>query len=890
MTIRKRLRSALWRVPVEYEVRDELAHHIDLRTEELVDRGMEREAARAEAIRRFGDVDRMKNQLSSIGHRRDRTIARREWFEELRQDAAFALRQCRRRPGFTLAAVLTLALGIGATTAIFSVVYAVVLKPYPFDDPDRVLLAYTTWRGQRGGTSVGNFDYIRQRVTTFDELAAGYYASFNLADEGAPERILGMRTTWNFMSVFGISPLHGRYSSQAEDRPGQDQVVVLTSRLWQRRFGGDPRILGREIRLNQLPYRVIGMLPPSFDAFAGTAELFVPAAFTPAQLAMYDEHYLEMYGRRRANVTLPQLNEELARVAQNLMQDHPTFNRERGAGAEVASEFLIGDFRTRLFVLLAAVTLVLVIACANVANLLLARLAARSRELAIRAAIGAGRGRIVRQVLTESLVLAVIGGSVGVLFAWWTLPTLIAAAPTGIPRLETTTLNVQVVAAAALMVMLSTALVGLIPALQIGRRRDLRDELGDGKGSSSGGIRPWVRQTLIASQAALVLIVLAGAALLVRSAINLQAIPVGFDTSGVLSARVALPAAQYGDPVQARTAFMTILDRLAATPSVDVAALDSQPPLLSGGGSNGLIPEGRPIDMSSIIQSQSHFVTADYFRMLRIPLKAGRPFNAQDIRSAPLVMIINETLARQAFNGEDPIGKRISCCEGGPNSPSWKIVVGVAADVRSRGPAQPVRPEFYLPIAQIPDVAWTWIGRTMNVMARGTSGDPSLLTGAIRQAVRELDPTLPVFAIRTMDEGLRLTIAQARFNTMLMSLLGATGLVLAAIGIYSVIAWLVAQRTREIGLRMALGASASAVVRQVTLHGLKPVSLGLIGGLVVALLAGRVLQDQLFQVGARDPIAMSAVVVLMLAVAVVAGIIPAARAARIDPSKALHEG
>ena len=890
MTVRKRLRSALWRVPVEDEVRDELAHHIDLRTEELVERGMDREAARAEAIRRFGDVNHMKNQLSSIGHRRDRTIARREWIDELRQDVAFALRQCRLRPGFTLAAVLTLALGIGATTAIFSVVHAVVLRPYPFDDPERVLYTYTMWRGQMGNTSVGNYNYIRQRLTTFEELAASQFSSFNLSDEGAPERILGMRTTWNFAKVFGVVPIHGRFFSQTEDQPGQEQVVVLTSRLWQRRFGGDPRILGREVRLNQLPYQVIGVLPPSFDAFAGTAELFVPIAFTAERLAMYDEHYLDLYGRRRADMTLVQANEELTRVMQNLAQDHPKFNRERSAAAQVLSEFVIGDFRTRLFVLLAAVTLVLVIACANVANLLLARLAARSRELAIRAAIGAGRGRIVRQVLTESLVLAAIGGGAGVLFAWWALPTLVANAPASVPRLETATLNGPVVAAAIVMVLVSTALVGLLPAFQIVRRRELREELGDGKGSTSGGVRAWVRQTLIASQAALVLIVLAGAALLVRSAINLQAVPVGFDTSGVLSARLALPAAQYGDPVQARTAFMTILDRLAATPNVEVAALDSQPPLLSGGGSNGLIPEGRPIDMSSVIQSQSHFVTADYFRMLRIPLQAGRPFNAQDIRSAPLVMIVNETLARQAFDGEDPIGKRISCCEGGPNSPSWKIVVGVAADVRSRGPAQPVRPEFYLPVAQIPDVAWTWTGRTMNVMARGTSGDPSLLSGAIRQAVRELDPTLPVFAIRTMDEGLRLTIAQARFNTMLMSLLGATGLVLAAIGIYSVIAWLVAQRTREIGLRMALGASASEVVRQVTLHGLKPVSLGLVVGLVIALLAGRVLQDQLFQVGARDPIAMASVVVLMLAVAVVAGIIPAARAARIDPSQALHEG
>ncbi len=418
----------------------------------------------------------------------------------------------------------------------------------------------------------------------------------------------------------------------------------------------------------------------------------------------------------------------------------------------------------------------------------------------------------------------------------------------------------------------------------------MREELGDGKGTPGGAVRPWVRQTLIASQAALVLIVLAGAALLVRSAINLQAVPIGFDTTGVLNARVALPAAQYSEPAHAKSAFSTILERLSSAPGVEVAALDSQPPLLGGGGSNGLIPEGRAQDMASIINSRSHFVTSDYFRLLRIPLSAGRTFTAQDLRSAPLVMIINETLAREAFQGQDPIGKRISCCEGGPGKPSWKTVVGVVADVRSRGPAEPARPEFYLPMMQIPDVAWTWTGRTMNVMVRSTGNDPAMLTGAVRQAVKDLDATLPVYAIRTMDEGLRQTVAQARFNTTLMTLLGLTGLVLAALGIYSVVAWLVAQRTREIGLRMALGASATSVVRQVTVHGLKPVSLGLVVGLLIALVTGRLLQDQLFEVGARDPIALGTVVVLMLLVTLVAGIIPAARAARIDPSRALHEG
>jgi predicted permease len=890
MSLRQRLRSVLWRVPLEDEVHDELSHHIDLRTEELVARGYARDEARAEAVRRFGDVGRVHDQLTSLGRRRDRTLARREWLDELRQDIAFALRQCRHYPGFTAAAVLTLAIGIGATTAIFSVVNAVVLAPIPVASPDRVLYVYTTWHGQMGNTSVGNYDYIRQRVSTLDQLAATASGNFNLADEGAPERIQGLRATWNLFTVYGVTPQYGRVFTQDEDRPGAAHVVLLTSRLWQRRFGGTQAIVGKELRLSGVPYQVIGIMPPAFDDLADGAELIVPIAFTPAQLAMYDEHYLQLYGLRKAEVSIPQVLQDLDRVAKNLTQDHPRDNPDRGSGAQLLGGILVGDHRTRLLVLFGAVVLVLIIACANVANLLLARLAARSRELAIRAAIGAGRGRIVRQVLTESLVLAVIGGIAGILLAAWMLPTLIAYAPTGVPRLANAALNAPVVAAAIALVLVSTLLVGLLPAMQIIRRPDLRSELGDGKGSSATAVRPWVRQTLIAAQAALVMIVLAGAALLVRSAIKLQAVPIGFDTSGILSARLTLPAVQYGEPAQALNAFRTILERLQRAPGVEAAALDTQPPLVGGTGSNGLIPEGRTHDLTSAINSRSHFIMPSYFRTLRIPMRAGRTFTEQDIRSAPLVMIVNETLARTAFPGQDPIGKRMMCCEGTPDNPMWKTIVGVVADVRSRGPAEPARDEFYLPLTQVPDAAWGWISRTMIVMARSSGGDPAALTGAIRQAVRDVDPGLPLYAIRTMDDGLRQSLAQAQFNTTLMSLLGLTGLMLAALGIYSVIAWLVAQRTREIGVRMALGASARQVVRQVTLHALKPVTVGLAIGSIGALATGRLLESQLFEVGARDPLAIGSVVTLMLVVAVMAGAWPAMRASRIDPSQALHEG
>ena len=882
MTIRKRLRSLLWRVPIEQEVHEELAHHAELRMRELIERGVDPEEARVLARMRLAN-GRVEQVLTQLGRQRNDSWARRDWIDELRQDLKFAWRQCRTKPGFALAAILTLGLGIGATTAIFSVVQAVVLKPYAYADPDRVLLAFSTWRNNRGSWSVGNFDYFRQRLTSVEEFAADTGTSFNLADNGEPERVFGGRVTWNYFKLFGIAPAYGRTFVKDEDQPGHNKVLILSDRLWRRRFGADPTIVGRSIRINNEPHDVVGIMPAEMDHIGDVAEAWVPVAFTPEQLAMYDEFYLNAYARRRQDVTQQQVRDEFVRIAQALAVDHPDLNRERSANVALLSSFYVGDYRLRLFILLAAVALVLLVACGNVANLLLARLAARHRELAIRAAIGAGRPRIVRQVLTESLVLAALGGITGLAIAWWALPVLIRLAPDGVPRLETATIDAPVLAAALALVFGSAMFVGLLPAWQATRRASLTEDLGDGKGALSGSLKPWMRQLLIGAQAALVMIVLAGAALLVRSAINLQREPIGFDTRGVLTARIALPAAQYGEPERAREAYRQVLERVEASPGVQFAALDSAAPLVPGGGSNGLLVEGKP----DLIQSFSHFVTPGYFSVINNPLQAGRTFTGADTRQASFVMIINDTLARAAFGDDSPIGKRIACCEGGPGGPHWKTVVGVVADVKSRGPAEPARPEFFLPLLQIPDVAWTWTGRSLVILTRGD--DVAAMTTAIRGAVRTLDSTLPVFRIWTMEEGLRRTMAQARFNTLLMSLLASTGLVLAALGIYSVIAWLVAQRTREIGVRMALGASTRDVVRMMSLHGLKPVVIGLTAGLIGAIGATRLLQNQLFEVGPRDPITLIATAALLLVVAAAAAALPAWRATTIDPSAALRE-
>ena len=747
----------------------------------------------------------------------------------------------------------------------------------------------TTWKGAPSNTSVGNFDYIRQRVRTLDPIAASALMNFNLTGGDQPERIAALRSTWTYFQVFGIPPALGRTFTADEDQPGRDKVVVLTHGFWQRQFAGDPAAVGRQLRLNNEAFEVIGVMPRSFDVVTDGADVVVPIAFTPERLAMYDEHFLDLSGRMASGVSLPQVNEELGRVADGLRQDHARFNVDRGAIAQRYDEQVVGDYRLRLAVLMGAVLLVLIIACGNAANLQLARLAARSRELAIRAAIGAGRGRIVRQVLAESLVLALLGGVAGLLMATWAVPALVAAAPASVPRLADASLDRTVMLTAVLLAILSALAVGLLPAWHA-TSTNVRGDLGDGKGHRGSTLKPRLRQALIAGQAAMVLMVLAGAALLVRSAINLQQVALGFDTAAVLRARVGLPATQVPD-TRASASHVPGPDG----PAVVRAGCRARGHRLAGAARRrGRIERAHSRRPAAAGWRASSTAAATLSRpttsaCCASPSPRGAGSATTDVRSAPLVMIVNQTLAREAFPGESPIGKRITCCEGGPDNPRWKTIVGVVADVRSSGPAQQSRPEFYLPVAQIPNEAWAWVQNTMDVMVRPSSGDPTALAGVIRSTVRDIDPTLPVYATGTMDEGLRRTTSQARFNMLLMSLLGGTGLLLAALGIYSVIAWLVAQRTHEIGLRMALGATPGAVVRQMVAHGLAPVSIGLIAGLGGAVAAGRLLEGQLFQVSARDPLTLGAAAMLLLLVATVAALLPAWRATSVDPATALHD-
>jgi putative ABC transport system permease protein len=889
--MRRSLRSWLWRVPLDEEVGEELDFHIEMRTRELIARGMHPNAARQEATARLGDVGRLKRTCMDIGRKRDREMRLTQWLEEFGDDARFAVRQLMSSPGFALVAVLTLALGIGATTAIFSVVHAVVLRPLPYPDPDRLMFIGERFPGMPpdsppSSTSVGNFADWQKHSKTFASMAALQAFSFNLSEGDVPERVTGARVTHTLFDVLGLAPLYGRVFTAAEDTPGNDRVVVLSHRLWTRRFGANPAIVGREIPLNAVNHTVIGVMPRSFDLTATWEELWTPVAFTPEQIATHDDHFLEVFARLAPGVTEQQARAELNTIYKQMQEQYPGDLQVNEPIFQSLQRQLVGDYRQRLLVLLGAVLLVLLIACSNVANLLLARGGIRSREIALRAAIGAGRGRIVRQLLTETLVLAIAGAMLGLGTAWFVVPAVVAFSPEDVPRLEQARVDVVVLGFTFSAAIFSALAAGLAPALRAART-NLRGTLNEGGRTGSSG-RDRVRTLLVAAEVSLAVMLLVGAGLLVRSALHLQTIDPGFSPSGVITARLTLPAARYDEPSRVVQTFDDVVRAVAATPGVDAAGASTMVPLTPGGNGNGLLAEGKPAANESFVNARLGIVTLDYFRALRMPLRRGRHFNEDDRSGAPKVAIVNETAARALFPGEDPVGKRFSCCDGTPGSPGWRIVVGVVGDVRSRGPAEAARPEFFLPIAQAPDVSWRWIQRTMTIVARSRTGDASALPAAARDALRRVDPSLPLYQVRSMDQRLSASVAQARFNTLLMTLLGGIGLILSAIGVYGVIAYFVTQRQQEIGIRMALGAKGGDVIRMVIRQAMQPVAIGVALGLVGAYSASRVLAAYVHGVTTTDPLTFVAVVVLLAGVAILATVVPARRAVHIEPTTALR--
>ena len=802
--------------------------------------------------------------------------------QTMMQDVRHALRQLAVAPAFSAIVCLTLALGIGATTAIFSVVYAVVLQPFPFPDPDRVVVVGEALEGQISEVSGGNFQDWRTQSTSFEELAAFHLSSMNLADGDTPDRVVTARTTQNFFSVFGVRPSLGRTYTTEEDQPGREQVVVLSHRLWSRRFASNPEVVGRQLRMDGTSYTVIGVMAEEFDRVAASEELWAPIAFTRERLALHDEHFLTVVGRLAQGVSIARANAELQTIYRRMQAQLPGETQIRVGVVESYASNQLGDVTPRLLTLLGAVTLVLLIACVNVAHLLLARGGARSHEVALRTALGASHARLVQQLLTETTVLALVGGTLGVVLVYALVPALVAAGPEGVPRLDQASVNGPVLLFALCVAVASALIAGFVPAIRTAGSDPIAGLKTGGRGASVS--RDRLRAVLVAAEVSAAIVLLICAGLLVRSAIHLQRLDTGFDATGVLSARVTLPTTGYEDPARVAETFRTLAETLATSPGVASAAISTNTPMTPGGNYNGLVPEGKVFDPNDFVLGRAAVVTHDYFRVMRIPLVGGRLFTDDDRRDALPVVVLSETAASRLFPGEDALGKRVGCCEEG----RLNVVVGVVGDVRSLGPQQPAPADFYLPLAQAPRDAWDRLQRSVTVVARGQGDDPSAIAAALRAAVRQVDPTVPVYDVATMPQRLQTTLAPAQFNTSLMLLLGTIGLLLASIGIYGVVAYFVAQRRRDIAIRIALGARHRDVARMVVGHAIRPVVVGVVIGLVAATATSQILTAYVHGITTTDPLTLAAVVAMVVVTALLATAVPVLRAARVDPMTTLR--
>ena len=857
----------------------ELRFHIDAYAQDLIRSGIPQEEAQRWARVEFGGIERAKEDCRDV---RGANVV-----ENLVQDMRFGLRMLKKNPAFTVIAVLTLGLGIGATTAIFCVVNAVLLKPLAVQEPLRLVYVQEQWRGLFPDLSVGNFADVQRQSSAFATLCASHDGSFNLATESAPERVQGEYVTAGYFDTFGVQPIAGRFFSAEEDQPGRAQVVILSERLWRTHLRADRPVVGTTLRINGLPYTVAGIMPQSFDPLLSKTDLWTPAAFSSQQLGDHDDHFLNVIGRLRPGVSLTQAQSELNVIALRLQQQYPMDDKERGLRAIPFTTALLGDQRVALGMLLAAVAFLLLIACANIANLQLARSRMRQKEIALRAALGATSRRIVGQLLTENVVLGLAGGAFGVLLAYWGVKEIVAYGPADVPRLDQARIDATTLSFACAVALLSSILFGLAPALRSASAQ-LSEAFKAAIGTSSGS-RDHMRSFLVIGEIALALFLMAGAGLLIRSGLLVSHLDPGFDTANLIVGRISLPDPSFHDPTVARQTFERIITATNALPGVQTAAVVSRAPLAGGGSSNGIIAEGKAIDPSNAINAQIQIISPSYLTAVRIPLKAGRDFTGQDTRDVALVAIVNETLARTLWPGENPIGKRFACCEAGPKGgqdPAWHEVVGVVADVRAWGLDRQIQPEFYVSMAQMPPSAWDWIGRTMDLTVRTEASAVSV--EAIQSAVDLVAPGVPVYQLSTMQQKIAGTLERSHFDTFLLALFAATALLLSSIGIYGVMSYVVAQRTRDIGIRMALGATRGQILCDVLTYGMRLTAAGLGLGLLSAFAGTQVLSSLLYGIRATDAITFTVASSVLCAVALLASFVPARRATRVDPMVALR--
>ena len=805
--------------------------------------------------------------------------------EDLIRDLRYAFRLLLKYPAFASIAILTLALGIGANTAIFSVVNGVLLRPLPFRDPDRLVLIAEKTSYPILSTSYENYQDWRDQSHSFESMEATRGTTITLTGDGEPERLNVRMATAGIFPMLGVDAQVGRTFLPEEDKPNGAPVALLSYGLWQRRFGGSREILGKPITLDAQPYTVVGVLPSGFQILQ-PADLYVP--FTPWARTLPDDRNwhpgILPIARLKPGVSREQARTEMVGITKRLEEQYPLYNTGKSADVVGLQEQLVQNSRPALLLLLGAVSFVLLIACVNVANLLLARAATRGREVAIRTAMGASRGRMIRQLLTESVLLSVAGGTVGLFLAWASLGPLLGLAADSVPQGMPITLDRWVLAFTAGVSLLTGILFGIVPALRTAKQ-DLRESLNEGsRGTTAGPGQHRLRGALVAMEIALAVLLLVGSGLLLRSFSRLQDVPPGFQPDHLLVADLPLSQAAYAQPAQRYEFFDRLVDRAKALPGVRSAAAASFLPVSGGGSVIHFNIKGQPPKTPNDFTAAGYrTITPGYLETLGVPTLQGRLFTTSDREGAPPVVVINATMLKTYFHNENPLGKTMQLGATPDEEVPWMEVVGVVGDVRPGLGVEP-QAEMYLPYRQADAVLPVF---QLSIVLR-TAGDPLLLASALRNALAEIDPNQPLVKVRTMQENMATSVAQPRFRTWLIGIFAGIALLLAAVGVYGVMSYTVTQRTNEIGVRVTLGARPKEIYRIIVGEGLRFALLGVGIGLAAALAMTRLLQSFLFGVSAYDPMTFAGVAVLLILVALAASFVPARRATRVDPMVALR--
>jgi putative ABC transport system permease protein len=876
----RRLLSLIRRGSLEREMEEEMRFHLEMQIDQNLEAGMAPEEARYAARRQFGNQTWLKE------------ASREMWslnsIETLIQDLRYGIRTLMKNPGFTFVVVLTLALGIGANTAIFSVVNGVLLRPLPYYEPERLVMVWAEQPIQKAQLGVTDYpvtvaDFVdwRNQNQVFEHMAAMFGHRPNLTGGGEPESVAALYASASLFPLLGARLAMGRAFLPEEDLAGADRVVVLSHGLWQERYGADPKIIGQKITLDNRGFTVIGVTAPGFQfpqrgelparfRVAMKIDLYLPFGFTPAEMNDRLDDRLAVVARLKPGISVVQASAEMSAIARRLTEQYPQTNTDRGVRLTPLHQQAVGKARTALLVLLGAVGFVLLIACANVANLLLARAAGRQKEMAIRAALGASRWRVVRQLLSESLLLAFSGGAAGLLLAWRLVELLLSIASDNLPRAQDIRLDTRVAGFTLVVSLLTGIVFGLLPALQASKI-NFGEALKEGGRDSAGLLRRRLRGFLVVGEVALALVLLVGAGLLTRSFARLTEVDPGFDPRRILMMNVWPQPPKYTN-AQANAFHQRTLERVRGLPGVEAAAMVYSAPLSGEGLRNSFGIEGRPAEET--FNAGVRIISPEFFKTFRVPLVDGRLLAESDDAKAPPVVAVSESLARIYFANENPVGKRIIISGG------TRAIVGVVGDIKYSALDEEARAEVYFPMAQS-------TRRTMSLAVRA-SGDPMQIVAAVRGQVRAEDKEMPISNLQTMERLMDKSVAPRRFNMLLLGLFALVGLALAAVGLYGVMSYTVTQRTREIGVRMAMGAQTGAVLRLIVGEGMKLAIIGALLGLGGALALTRLMKTLLYGVSATDPLTFIAIAAALIIVALLACWIPARRAASMDPLVSLR--